>query len=285
MMCNDSSSGDLDINLLIAETARILRLAAGDKLILRTQLDPTLSRVKADSKLIGWVLLSLAALAYDAAPAGSEIGIVTANVVLHRAAADEVYALPGAYAQIELTARASRLDAGAIIRAIVEQAQGTITSRSIGSDVVAVRVLLPTTTRPAPSVDGVARAVDRARVARVILVVDDEPAARELIRTTLEGAGYDVLEACNGREAEAVLAGSHVDLMITDIVMPEQDGLETIKAVRKTHPLLRIIAMSDAASGYQLRAAKLLGADAVIAKPLTHGVLGDTVRSQLGGRG
>jgi two-component system cell cycle sensor histidine kinase/response regulator CckA len=88
MMCNDSSSGDLDINLLIAETARILRLAAGDKLILRTQLDPTLSRVKADSKLIGWVLLSLAALAYDAAPAGSEIGIVTANVVLHRAAAD-----------------------------------------------------------------------------------------------------------------------------------------------------------------------------------------------------
>jgi CheY-like chemotaxis protein len=284
-MCNDSSSGDLDINLLIAETARILHLAAGEKLILRTQLDPTLSRVRGDPKLIGWVFLSLAAKAYDIAPAGSELGIVTANVEFDRAAADEASALSGSYAQIELTASASRLDAGTIVRAIVEQAQGTIAVRSIGPDRVVVRVLLPTISRPVPLAGRAARVADVAGMARVILVVDDEPAARELIRTTLEGAGYDVLEACDGREAEAVLAGSHVDLMITDIVMPEQDGLETIKAVRKSYPLLKIIAMSDTAGGYQLRAARLLGADAVIAKPLTHGVLGDAVSSQLGGRG
>jgi CheY-like chemotaxis protein len=115
----------------------------------------------------------------------------------------------------------------------------------------------------------------------VILVVDDDPAQRGLAREALEAAGYEIVEAANGKEAETVLSDTHIDLMITDIVMPEQDGLETIKSVRKAYPSLRIIAMSETAGGYQLRAAKHLGADAIIVKPLTHGTLWDVVRTEL----
>jgi len=143
-----------------------------------------------------------------------------------------------------------------------------------------IRLLLPSI--PAPVRSGNHHSIEPLSSSRTVLVVDDDEGNRRLARFTLEGAGHLVLEASNGREAEAILAGAHVDLLITAVIMPEQDGLETIKAVRKSHPLLRIIAMSEATAGYQLRAAKLLGADAVIAKPLTHGVLGDAVRETLG---
>ena len=115
----------------------------------------------------------------------------------------------------------------------------------------------------------------------MILVVDDEAAEREQICILLEDAGYDVLEAVDGKEAESVLGVCMVDLMITDIVMPEQEGLQTIKSVRKNRPHLKIIAMSGVRVGGHLRAAELLGADAVLCKPLTREVLLDAVAALL----
>jgi DNA-binding NarL/FixJ family response regulator len=72
------------------------------------------------------------------------------------------------------------------------------------------------------------------------------------------------------------------DLMITDLIMPDQEGVETITKLRREYPRLKIIAISGAFGGRYLRVAELLGADTVLQKPFTPQVLLDTVRKLLG---
>lgn len=103
-----------------------------------------------------------------------------------------------------------------------------------------------------------------------ILVVDDEPGLRVLFQKMLEAAGAKVQLAENGRYAIDLLAQHKVDLILTDLIMPEMEGLETIAQIRKLHPDLKIIAMSGGgrlSSGCYLPVAKSLGAHATLAKP------------------
>ena len=106
------------------------------------------------------------------------------------------------------------------------------------------------------------------RAPDTILVVDDEPGIRNLLRKILTGVGYHVLEAANGREAIQQVETSKVDLVIMDLAMPEEEGIETIQALRRVLPQLKIIAISGQFAGPLLRAAKLLGAQASLAKPI-----------------
>lgn len=101
-----------------------------------------------------------------------------------------------------------------------------------------------------------------------ILVVDDEVAIRRFFERTLAQAGYSVRTAADGREALAALEAGLPQLVITDLVMPDQEGLETIRTMRGKYPGLRILAVSGAFGGTQLRVAQLLGADAVLGKPV-----------------
>ena len=103
---------------------------------------------------------------------------------------------------------------------------------------------------------------------------------RELIRVTLEGAGLEVLEADNGEQATAMLAQRGVDLILVDILMPQMDGLETIRLARKYYRNVKTVAMSGAREDY-LEVARLLGANAVIGKPFTREFLVETVRGLL----
>lgn len=116
---------------------------------------------------------------------------------------------------------------------------------------------------------------------KTILIVDDEASVRRLLREILVDAGYAVCEAGNGKEALDVLVSCTADLVITDLVMPEQEGIETIRTIRKQHPKLGIIAVSGAFQGRFLRGAELLGADAALMKPIAPETLLDTVRRVL----
>ncbi len=103
-----------------------------------------------------------------------------------------------------------------------------------------------------------------------ILLVDDDEACRKVLRRTLQRAGYIVTEAMNGAVALRLLRDASVDLVVTDIIMPEMEGIETIQTLRRTHPQLKIIAMSGGgrieAEGY-LASAKAFGAVDVLRKP------------------
>ncbi|BCS35354.1 hypothetical protein TBR22_A45810 [Luteitalea sp. TBR-22] len=117
--------------------------------------------------------------------------------------------------------------------------------------------------RPAPAPPAVAPGPRR------IVVADDEPGLRLLLAATLNGAGYEVLQATNGLEAVRLCAGGRVDLLLTDLVMPDQEGLETIRRMRQERPEIPVVAMSGAFDGGFLEVARAMGAAAVIQKPFT----------------
>jgi two-component system, chemotaxis family, chemotaxis protein CheY len=104
-----------------------------------------------------------------------------------------------------------------------------------------------------------------------ILLIDDNYRLRKMARVMLTTAGYDVEEAANGRAGVACYRLQPSDLVITDILMPEQEGLETIRELRLLDPAVKIIAMSGAAqdrAGY-LDLALKFGARRTLQKPFT----------------
>jgi CheY-like chemotaxis protein len=118
-----------------------------------------------------------------------------------------------------------------------------------------------------------------------ILVIDDEPAMREAIQKMLVRAGHQVTLASNGKEGLAFAAASPPDLVVTDVFMPEKDGIETTIALRKGFPNVKIIAVSGGGrtSNFDfLEIAKSLGAHAVLQKPVRMADLLGHVTALLG---
>ena len=103
-----------------------------------------------------------------------------------------------------------------------------------------------------------------------ILVVDDEQPVREVVRRLLELAGHEVAEAANGAIAVSMSQDADYDLFLTDMYMPEQEGIETIPLLRDAVPHAKVVAMSGGGclgKGSLLDMARKLGADATLAKP------------------
>ena len=117
-----------------------------------------------------------------------------------------------------------------------------------------------------------------------ILVIDDDDQIRNALRQVLELEGNEVLTARSGKEGLRLFEEYTVDLIVTDIVMPEKEGLETIMELRKTHPDVKIIAISGGGhvqpESY-LRMAKQLGASRTLAKPFQREELLAAVRELL----
>jgi CheY-like chemotaxis protein len=119
-----------------------------------------------------------------------------------------------------------------------------------------------------------------------ILLVDDDDALRKMLRLILTKMGHVVREARDGQEAIEMCEQEEPDLVLTDIVMPGQEGLETIFALRHSKPNVKIIAMSGGgriSSTDYLQIAKSLGARRVLAKPFSSeqlsAAIGETLAS------
>lgn len=102
---------------------------------------------------------------------------------------------------------------------------------------------------------------------RTVLLVDDEPEIRELLHEILNEHNCNVFQAENGKDAFQLSRNEKIDVLITDLIMPEQEGIETVRQFRQTYPEMKIIAISGAADVY-LHMARILGADATLRKPL-----------------
>ena len=117
-----------------------------------------------------------------------------------------------------------------------------------------------------------------------ILVIDDDAAVRRAVRRVLEPLGHDVREADDGAAGLALLADGGADLVITDIFMPGQDGIETVRRIRKEFPSVKMIAMSGGDSTGRMdlrRDAVLMGAAGSLRKPFERDELLKQVRSVL----
>lgn len=105
----------------------------------------------------------------------------------------------------------------------------------------------------------------------VVLIVEDDPQYRKLLKEVLENFGYQVLTTANGKEALRAFQEQPPKLVITDIIMPEKEGIETIRELRKLAPDVKIIAISGGGIGsadIYLKIAKSVGADRTIEKPM-----------------
>ena len=122
----------------------------------------------------------------------------------------------------------------------------------------------------------------------LILVVDDEPLMRRTVRAVLERAGHEVEEAQDGNEALRKFSDLQPDLVLTDIVMPDREGVETIGQLRRLNETVPIIAMSGGGSvggSLFLELAEQLGATRTLSKPIRNAELVALVAECLGTTG
>ncbi len=117
-----------------------------------------------------------------------------------------------------------------------------------------------------------------------IIVIDDQEPIRRIVRRALEKEGHEVLEASDGEIGEQLLERSPADVVITDIFMPGQDGIVTLRQIRKRFPAVKVIVMSGGDSSGMLdlrRDAELLGAVKSLQKPFNTREIVDLVREVL----
>jgi CheY-like chemotaxis protein len=115
-----------------------------------------------------------------------------------------------------------------------------------------------------------------------ILVIDDDGDILEILGEMLTDAGYEVVEASSGGEGIKLYRQNPFDLVITDLVMPEKDGLEVVMELHKDFPDLKIITLSGNAYGRSsLETSKALGAARTLGKPFSEAQLLETVRGVL----
>lgn len=118
--------------------------------------------------------------------------------------------------------------------------------------------------------DGYLTEINNQNMAK-ILIIDDEPAIAAMLKKMVEKAGHSCMISFNGVDGLAIFDSFEPEILITDIIMPEKEGLEIILELRKRNPELKIIAISGGGrfnyEGY-LNSAKHFGANAIFPKPL-----------------
>ena len=117
-----------------------------------------------------------------------------------------------------------------------------------------------------------------------ILIIDDDNQFRTMLRKMVERNGYEVIEASDGKEGIKLYRKNPTDLIITDLIMPEKDGIETIQELRKDFPDVKIIAISGGGRlgpHDYLHLAKMLGAQRTLTKPIELPDLLKTIKELL----
>lgn len=118
-----------------------------------------------------------------------------------------------------------------------------------------------------------------------ILIVDDDPISLKVLRSILQGAGHEVIEAGDGDEALALYRENPTDLVITDIFMPGKEGVETVRELKEGFPDARVIAVSGGSSGARFESldwVKAFGVKHTFTKPFDREAIVKAVEDMLG---
>jgi CheY-like chemotaxis protein len=296
------------VNGALAEDERLLRRTIGEHIDLRFVLDPAVRPVLVDPGQLSQVVLNLAINARDAMPQGGRLTFETANVSLGPAyAAEHAGVRPGDYLQLAVTDTGHGMDAEtqrrifepffttkserggtglglATVQGIVVQSGGHIWVYSEPGRGTTFKVYFPVAVEPsaaaAPAVDV---ADGRRSGSETVLVCEDAELVRHVAARILRQNGYTVLEAAQAGEALDI-AQAHagaLDLLVTDMVMPQMGGDQLALRMKALRPGLRVVYMS----GYADRAVvhqEALPSDATfLAKPFSPDDLLRKVREAL----
>ena len=106
-------------------------------------------------------------------------------------------------------------------------------------------------------------------MAKTIMIVDDSSSLRQVVGIALRSAGYDVLEGCDGKDALAKLTGQKVHMILSDVNMPNMDGIAFVKAVKQlpAYRFTPVAMLTTETAGEKMQAGKDAGAKAWVTKP------------------
>jgi two-component system CheB/CheR fusion protein len=299
-----------DLNTVVADTGKMLRPIVGEQIKVVVRLAPALWRVRADPGEIERALMNLCLNARDAMPGGGTLTLRTAKVTLDEAKAHLRKLVAGQYVELLVrdtgigmdpetqthmfepffTTRGSGKGTGmglAIVFGIAEQSGGAVWCDSEVGKGTRFKFLLPATT-PASDADerppdGVAEA---PKGSEVVLLVEDEDQVRKFTSEFLQGCGYIVLEARDGREGLSVCEGHQgkIDLLLSDVVMPELGGRELAERILAMRPDIKVLFMSGHTQDVILKEG-VKGGTPFLQKPFTPDALANKVRAVLDSQG
>ena len=281
------------VNRLITGFESVLRRAGNSSILFEVRLDPMVRNTVIDAARFESALLNLVVNARDAMPEGGRIEIATANATL---ADDEVDGLPaGEYVRLAVTDTGTGMDPETVARAFepfyttkevgkgtglglsqvygfIKQSGGEIVIRSKQGEGTTIAIYLPAVATE----DRDYRKADT----ETVLIVEDEPDLLDVASSLFMSMGYDVMTATSGQEAMNALASRDVDILFTDIVMPDGiNGIDLATFTREHYPHIKVML----ASGYPQPALKLdrgkLGEFAFVAKPYRLSDLARSLRS------
>lgn len=260
----------LDLNDVVKDMHKMLTRLIGENIKLATRLETELGSVKADPCQVEQIVVNLVVNARDAMPRGGRVTIETANVALDvQTASKHVSVKPGEYVMLTVSDTGSGMDQETQARifepffttkevgkgtglglstvyGIVKQSGGNIWVYSEQGLGTVFKVYLPRIDDATASTIARQEETHAPRGSETILLVEDEDVVRGLARKILMQAGYNVLDAKSGDEAIR-LCQAHagpIDLLLTDVVMPEISGKEVADRLLELRPSIRVLFMS-----------------------------------------
>jgi two-component system cell cycle sensor histidine kinase/response regulator CckA len=293
----------IDLNVVVRDSVRLIGPAIGERIRVVIDLDPELERVHADVGQIEQVLLNLGLNARDAMPHGGTIYIATSNVDTPA----------GTQARVTFEDTGTGMDEATVARVfepffttkrggrgtglglataygIIKQSAGDIAAASTPGKGSKFTILLPAVPHAAaenapyrsPTRHGLSRPLGVSRV----LLVEDNEGVRNFAREVLTRAGVKVAVASDGAEGIAVARaqGYEVDMIVTDIVMPELSGPQMVARIREARPELPVLFVTGWADDAVTREDMQMGREALIEKPFTAQALRDAIQTLAAGR-
>ena len=298
----------IDLNGLVMNLDNMLRRLIGEDIELVTLPAANLESVKADPGQIEQVLMNLAVNAQDAMGEGGKLTIETANVTL-----DAGYvrqhgdASPGRHVMLTVsdtgmgmseevqdhifepffTTKEVGKGTGlglATCFGIVQQSGGHIEVRSEPGRGTSFKVYLPVTEEASEDQPEIVDSSSSAQGQETVLLAEDEPLVRSMAATVLRDRGYEVLQAANGEEALGAVqkhGGEGIDLLLTDVVMPQMGGPELAEKLHASHPNIKVLFTSGYIGEYLSQLNTLNTGTEFLAKPYLPETLAVKVREVL----
>ncbi len=243
----------LDLGDVVRENERMLRVLLGESVSLLLELAPGELRVSADAGEIEQILVNLVANARDALPAGGTVRVATLARAEHVALVvhDNGTGMPASVRERIFepffTTKASGHGTGLglyVVYSIVSSLGGEIQVQSEVGGGTRFTIDFPAAAAVAGGEAPIRRISRAAGGSERILVVEDRPELRSLIREALESVGYQVIVAADGMEALALNVRDRIQLVVTDVVMPRMGGIALVAALREQRPDLRALFVS-----------------------------------------